>query len=82
MLIGDPGLILTFGSGTPDYDAHRQLIQAGAPVVVASDFVDGNALGQPSGSSSLRSFTQEGQAMPRLARSADEYAALVNLSAA
>lgn len=46
VLDADPGLILTFGSGSPDYDAHPALIQAGAPVVVASDYVETTPLGQ------------------------------------
>jgi iron complex transport system substrate-binding protein len=46
VLDADPGLILTFGSGSPDYDAHPALLQAGAPVVVASDYVETTPLGQ------------------------------------
>lgn len=46
VLDAEPGLILTFGSGSPDYDAHPALIQAGVPVVVASDYVEQTPLGQ------------------------------------
>ncbi len=46
VLNAEPGLVLTFGSGSPDYDAHPALIQAGVPVVVASDYVEQTPLGQ------------------------------------
>lgn len=46
ILNAEPGLVLTFGSGSPDYDTHPTLIQAGVPVVVASDYVEQSPLGQ------------------------------------
>lgn len=46
VLNAEPGLVLTFGSGSPDYDAHPALIEAGVPVVVASDYVEQTPLGQ------------------------------------
>ncbi len=46
ILNAEPGLVLTFGSGSPDYDTHPVLMQAGVPVVVASDYVEQSPLGQ------------------------------------
>lgn len=46
ILDAEPGLVLTFGSGSPDYDTHPTLIAAGVPVVVASDFIEPTPLGQ------------------------------------
>ncbi len=46
VLDADPSLVMTFGSGSPDYDTHPTLLAAGVPVVVASDFIEGSPLGQ------------------------------------
>ncbi len=82
VLNADPGLILTFGSGTPDYDAHPALIQAGAPVVVASDFVEQTPLGQAEWIKFTALFyNKEGQANAAFGEKAAEYAALVDLTA-
>ncbi len=43
VLDAEPSLVMTFGSGSPDYDTHPTLLAAGVPVVVASDFIEGIA---------------------------------------
>lgn len=46
VLDAEPGLVLTFGTGSPDYDSQPVLEEAGVPVVVASDFIEASPLGQ------------------------------------
>jgi iron complex transport system substrate-binding protein len=41
----EPGIVMTYGSGIPEYDTHPVLLQAGIPVAVASDFVERDPLG-------------------------------------
>ncbi len=82
VLNADPGLILTFGSGTPDYDAHPALIQAGAPVVVASDYVEQTPLGQAEWVKFTSMFyDKEAQANKVFSEKADAYAKLVDMTA-
>lgn len=42
----NPGLIITYGSGALDYDAHPVLIQAGLKVVVNGEWLDTSPLGR------------------------------------
>ncbi|NLF74592.1 MAG: ABC transporter substrate-binding protein [Chloroflexi bacterium] len=42
----DPSLIMTYGSGSPDYDAHPVLIEAGLPVVLNAEYMDTSPLGR------------------------------------
>ncbi len=42
----DPDLIMAFSSGFPEYDAHPALIEAGLPVVLNADWVEGTPLGR------------------------------------
>lgn len=46
ILNAEPDLVLAFGSGSPDYDTHPTLLDAGVPVVVASDYNETSPLGQ------------------------------------
>ncbi|MBI1258098.1 MAG: ABC transporter substrate-binding protein [Chloroflexi bacterium] len=81
VLNADPGLILTFGSGSPDYDAHPALIQAGAPVVVASDYVEQTPLGQAEWIKFTSMFyDKEAVANQVFGEKADAYAQLVELT--
>lgn len=82
VLNAEPGLILTFGSGTPDYDAHPALIQAGAPVVVASDYVEQTPLGQAEWIKFTALFyNKEAQANAVFGDKAAEYERLSGLTA-
>jgi iron complex transport system substrate-binding protein len=42
----EPDLIMTNATGTPDYDAHPKLEEAGLPVVLNSDYLDTSPLGR------------------------------------
>ncbi len=46
VLDAEPDVVLTYGSGSPDSDAHPVLLEAGVPVVVAADFMEETPLGQ------------------------------------
>jgi cobalamin transport system substrate-binding protein len=81
VLNADPSLILTFGSGSPDYDAHPALIQAGAPVVVASDYVEQTPLGQAEWIKFTSMFyDKEATANEVFGEKADAYNKLVGLT--
>ncbi len=82
VLDADPGLVLTFGSGSPDYDSHPTLMQAGVPVVVASDYVEQTPLGQAEWVKFTSLFyNAEAQANAVFGQKADDYAKLVSLTA-
>lgn len=42
----EPDLIMTSATGTPEYDAHPTLIEAGLPVVINADYLDSSPLGR------------------------------------
>lgn len=42
----EPDLIMTSATGTPDYDAHPALEEAGLPVVLNADYLDSSPLGR------------------------------------
>ncbi len=42
----DPSLIMTYGSGYPDYDAYPALIEAGLPVVLNAEYKEISPLGR------------------------------------
>lgn len=42
----NPDLVMTFGSGFPEFDAHPKLREAGIPVALSADFLDTSPLGQ------------------------------------
>jgi iron complex transport system substrate-binding protein len=42
----DPDLIMTSATGTPEYDAHPTLQEAGLPVVINADYLDSSPLGR------------------------------------
>lgn len=45
VLDAEPGLVITNGTGTPEYDAHPVLLEAGIPVAVDGDYVEPTLLG-------------------------------------
>jgi iron complex transport system substrate-binding protein len=45
-LDAEPDLILAYGSGLPEFDAHPVLLEAGIPVALASDYVEESPLGR------------------------------------
>lgn len=82
ILNAEPSLVLTFGSGSPDYDTHPVLIDAGVPVVVASDYVETSPLGQAEWGKFISLFyNAEAAATAVFDSKIDQYNALVALTA-
>ena len=46
MLVADPDLVMTYGSGSPDYDAHPVLREVGLAVFLNADFLETTPLGR------------------------------------
>ncbi len=42
----EPDLIMTYGVGNPEYDAHPKLLEAGLNVVLNSEYMEGSPLGR------------------------------------
>lgn len=42
----EPDLVLTFAYGSPDYDNHPKLLEAGVPTVVTADYMETSPLGR------------------------------------
>ncbi len=42
----NPDLVMTFGSGSPEFDAHPVLLDAGIPVAINADYVESSPLGR------------------------------------
>ncbi len=83
ILDAEPALVLAFGSGSPDYDTHPTLIEAGVPVVVASDYVEGSPLGQAEWAKFIALFyNREALANEVFEAKAASYADLTALTAA
>jgi iron complex transport system substrate-binding protein len=82
VLNAEPGLVLTFGSGSPDYDAHPALAASGVPVVVASDYIEVTPLGQAEWIKFTSLFyNREAQANEVFDAKVAEYDRLVELTA-
>lgn len=82
VLDAEPGLVLTFSSGSADYDSHPVLLDAGVPTVVASDFIEATPLGQAEWIKFISLFyNAEGLANEVFNGKAEEYDALVALAA-
>lgn len=45
-LVLEPGVIFTFASGSPDWDTHPVLLEAGLNVVINSDYLESDPLGR------------------------------------
>lgn len=46
VLDAEPGIVMTYGSGIPEYDAHPVLLEAGVPVVINAEYVETSPLGR------------------------------------
>jgi iron complex transport system substrate-binding protein len=46
VLDAEPSIVLAYGSGTPEYDAHPALLEAGVFVAIATDYVENHPLGR------------------------------------
>ncbi len=82
VLDADPDLVISYGNGNPDFDAHPVLLDAGVPVVVASDYVETSPLGTAEWLKFVSLFyNAEGSANEIFDARAAEYQSLVDLTA-
>lgn len=78
-----PGLVMTYGSGTPEYDAHPVLLQAGQKVVVNAEWMDTSPLGRAEWLKFIAAFfNKEAEAETLFTKIAQEYQELAALTAA
>jgi iron complex transport system substrate-binding protein len=82
-LDAEPDLVMTFGSGSPDFDAHPVLIEAGIPVVLNGDWTETTPLGRTEWIKFTAAFfNAEAQANEVFGEEAGRYLALAELTAA
>ncbi len=82
VLDAEPSLVLAFVYSASDADVHPALIEAGIPVVVASDYIERNPLGQAEWIKFTSLFyNAEAQANAVFNSKADEYQSLLELTA-
>ncbi len=78
-----PDLVMTYGSGTPDYDAHPVLLNAGIKVALNAEWLATSPLGRAEwGKFIALFFNQEAAAEALFAETVDRYAALKTQAAA
>jgi iron complex transport system substrate-binding protein len=82
-LDAEPDLILAYGSGSPEFDAHPVLLEAGIPVALASDYVEESPLGRAEWMKFIALFfNEEAQAEALFSEKVTAYNDLVALTAA
>ncbi|MCB0062069.1 MAG: ABC transporter substrate-binding protein [Caldilineaceae bacterium] len=70
----DPDIIMTYGSGAPDYDAHPVLLNAGLHAVVNAEWLETSPLGRAEwGKFIALFFNKEGMADAQFAATAQHY---------
>jgi len=73
----EPDVVFTYGLGSPDFDAHPVLIEAGIPTALNGDYVETTPLGRAEWIKFTALFyNQESAANALVAEVADSYAAL------
>lgn len=78
-----PSLVMTYGSGAPEYDAHPVLLQAGQKVVVNAEWMDTSPLGRAEWLKFIAAFfNKEAEAEALFDEIAQEYQQLTALTAA
>ncbi|PWH13079.1 MAG: ABC transporter substrate-binding protein [Anaerolineae bacterium] len=78
-----PSLVMTYGSGAPEYDAHPVLLQAGQKVVVNAEWMDTTPLGRAEWLKFIAVFfNREAAAEALFDEIAQEYQQLTALTAA
>lgn len=78
----NPDLVMTYSSGSADFDAQPKLEEAGITVVVNSDYLDQTPLGQAEWAKFLATFfNQEAAANDWFAEVTSEYNQMVELAA-
>lgn len=77
----DPDLVMTYGLGSPDYDAHPVLIDAGIPVALNGDFNETSPLGRAEWVKFVAAFyNREADATSLIDTVAGEYQTLSDLA--
>lgn len=72
-----PDLIMAYGSGSPGYDAHPKLLEAGLKVALNAEWLDTSALGRAEWGKFIAAFfNKEGEAEALFARTVENYEAL------
>jgi iron complex transport system substrate-binding protein len=75
-----PDLVLAYGSGSPDYDSHPKLIEAGIKVALNGEFVERDPLGRAEWIKFTAAFyNAEGKANAFFDKTAAEYTRLAGL---
>lgn len=77
-----PDLIMTYGSGAPEYDAHPVLLEAGLKVVLNAEWMDTSPLGRAEWGKFIAAFfNREAEAEALFAAKAQKYEELKALAA-
>lgn len=77
-----PDLIMAYGSGAPEYDAHPVLLKAGLKVVINAEWMDTSPLGRAEwGKYVALFFNKEAAAEALFAATVEKYTALTQLTA-
>lgn len=77
-----PDLIMAYGSGMPEYDAHPVLLKAGLKVAINAEWMDTSPLGRAEwGKYIALFFNKEAAAEALFARTVEEYTRLTQLTA-
>jgi len=78
----EPGLVMAYGMGVPEWDSHPLLIEAGIPVALNGDFVEQDPLGRTEWMKFIAFFfNKEGQADSLFSGIVDSYTATAALAA-
>lgn len=78
----DPGLVLAYGIGIPDYDAHPVLLDAGIPTALDGDFVEQDPLGRTEWMKFIALFfNKEAEAQAQFDQIVNEYQRVAALAA-
>lgn len=77
----EPGLVMAYGIGIPEYDAHPLLLEAGIPVALNGDFVEQDPLGRTEWMKFLAFFfNKEGEAAQIFDETVASYQATAGLA--
>lgn len=78
----EPGLIMAYSIGMPEYDTHPVLEEAGLPVVLNGDFVEQDPLGRTEWLKFMALFfNKDGEAQSQFAQIVEEYNEVAALAA-
>lgn len=78
----DPGLVMAYGIGVPEWDAHPLLLEAGIPVALNGDFVEQDPLGRTEWVKFIAFFfNKDGEADRLFTEVVDSYTATAALAA-